>query len=134
MKKYEILEHKADLKIKVFGKDKRELFKNALIGMFEVAKYEGENGKIKRKLKISSLDLSSLLVDFLGEVLYFSEVKKEVYDSIEFLAFDDKNIEGILIGKKLKRMGIYVKAVTYHDLDIHQREDGLLEATVLFDI
>ena len=132
--KYEILEHKADLKIKVFGKDKRELFKNALIGMFEVAKYEGENGKIKRKLKISSLDLSSLLVDFLGEVLYFSEVKKEVYDSIEFLAFDDKNIEGILIGKKLKRMGIYVKAVTYHDLDIHQREDGLLEATVLFDI
>ena len=132
--KYEILEHKADLKIKVFGKDKRELFKNALIGMFEVAKYEGENGKIKRKLKISSLDLSSLLVDFLGEVLYFSEVKKEVYDSIEFLAFDDKNIEGILIGKKLKRMGIYVKAVTYHDLDIHQKKDGLLEATVLFDI
>jgi len=33
MKKYEILEHRADLKIRVFGKTKKELFKNALLGM-----------------------------------------------------------------------------------------------------
>lgn len=32
--KYEILEHKADLKIRVFGKTKEELFENAMVGVF----------------------------------------------------------------------------------------------------
>jgi len=31
-------------------------------------------------------------------------------------------------------MGVQIKGVTYHELDIHQEEDGTWEATVLFDI
>jgi len=155
--KYEILEHKADLKIKVFGKDLKELFENAMVGMFEGAKYEpsfvkdaeGKMEGVKREIKISSLDLSSLLVDFLSEVLYLSEVNREVYQKIQFKKFTDKNIEGILLGKKLKRIGVVIKGVTYHDLEVHQKpersegwrrtnilrpKDKIWEATILFDI
>ena len=131
--KYETLEHKADLKIKVFGKTKKELFKNALLGMFESAKYEGE-GKIKREIRVSSQDLISLLVDFLSEALYLNEVNYELYDDVQFKKFTEKEIEGILFGKKLKRKGVIIKGVTYYDLDIHQRKDGTWETTVLFDI
>jgi SHS2 domain-containing protein len=46
--KFEILEHKADLKIRVFGKTKEELFENAVVGMFEAAKYE-KKSKIKNQ-------------------------------------------------------------------------------------
>jgi SHS2 domain-containing protein len=137
MKKFEILEHKADLKIRVFGKDLKELFENAMIGLFESAQYESETKpteKIKREIKISSSDLPSLLVDFLSEVLYLSEVNQEVYNKIMVKKLDEKNIEGILSGKKLKRMGVVIKGVTYHDLDIHQKEEGSWEATILFDI
>ena len=136
MKKFEVLEHKADLKIRAFGKTKEELFLNAMIGMFEGARYEPES-KIKggeRKISIKSPDLSSLLVDFLSEVLYLSEVNQEVYYQIQFKKFIDKNIEGILLGKKLKRMGVIIKGVTYHDLHIRQRKDKTWEAIVLFDI
>lgn len=133
--KFKILEHRADLKIRVFGKDKKELFKNALVGMFGAAKYEAEKGKIiKREIKISSFDLPSLLVDFLAEVLYLCETKKDVYDIIKIEHLDDKNIEGILFGKKLKRMGVEIKGVTYHNLEICQKKDGVWEATILFDI
>lgn len=132
--KYETLEHRADLKIRVFGKDTKELFKNALIGMFEAAKYEGGKNKVKRKIKIFSFDLPSLLIDFLAEALYFCEVKKEVYNSIKFSFFGERNLEGILSGKKLKRMGVQIKGVTYHNLDIHQKKDKTWEATILFDI
>lgn len=132
--KYEILEHKADLKIRAFGKDKKELFENAMFGMFEGARYESQGQEIKRKIKISSLDFPSLLVDFLSEILYFCETNKEVYYKVKFENFTEKELEGILIGKKLKRMGVHIKAVTYHGLDIHQRKDGNWEATVLFDI
>ncbi len=146
---YEILEHKADLKIRVFGKTREELFENAMVGMFESAKYEEEGGAIKREIKISSLDLPSLLVDFLSEVLYLSEVNREVYQKIQFKKFTEKEIKGILSGKKLKGIGVIIKGATYHGLDIHQKpersegwrrtnvlrpEDKFWEATILFDI
>ena len=136
MKKYEILEHKADLKIRAFGRTKEELFENAMIGMFESAEYKEDvkGQKSKVKIKVSPLDLPSLLVDFLSEALYQSETNREVYNKIQFKKFDEKNLEGILFGKKLENIGVIIKGVTYHDLDIHQRKDKTWEATILFDI
>jgi SHS2 domain-containing protein len=135
MKKFEILEHKADLKIRVFGKTKEELFENAMVGMLKSAKYEKEvkNQKSKIKIKIKSIDLPSLLVDFLSEVLYLVETKKLVFEKVEFKKFTENEIEAILIGKPLKRMGVHIKAVTYHDLKILQKKEGF-EAEILFDI
>jgi SHS2 domain-containing protein len=135
MKQFEILEHKADLKIRVFGKTKEELFENAMIGMFEAAKYEKEikNQKSKIKIKVKSIDLPSLLVDFLSEILYLVETRKEVYQKVEFKEFSDNEIEATLIGKKLKRMGVHIKAVTYHQLNIKKR-GGFFEAEIIFDI
>ncbi len=120
--KYEILEHKADLKIRAFGKTKEELFCNALLGMTENQKPEIKNQEeIKREIKIKSLDLSSLLVDFLSEVLYQTQVHKETYNDIKFNKFSDTEIEGELIGQKVERFGEDIKAVTYHNLEIKQK-------------
>jgi len=134
MKKFEILEHIADLKIRVFGKDKKELFENAMIGMFKGGRYERAEEEIKREIKINSQDLAQLIVNFLSEVLYLSEINQEVYHQIKFGKFTDKNIEGVLIGRKLKGIGVQIKGVTYHNLDIHQGKNGIWEATVLFDV
>ena len=133
---YQVLEHKADLKIRVFGKTKEELFENAMIGMFKGAKYQKklktQTSKVKAKIK--SIDLISLLVDFLSEILYLVETKKLVFDKVKFKKFTEKEIEAELIGRPLKRMGVHIKGVTYHDLDIHQEKDGTWQATILFDI
>jgi len=104
------------------------------LGMFASAKYEGQGREVKKEIRISSLDLSSLLVDFLSEVLYLCETRKEIYEKIQFKKFTDQILEGILIGKKLKRIGVQIKGVTYHDLDIHQKKDKTWETTILFDI
>jgi SHS2 domain-containing protein len=134
MKKYEILEHKADLKIRAFGKTKEEIFSNALLAMADSQKAEVLNQEIKREIKIKSSDLPSLLVDFLSEVLYLSQVNREVYNNVKFKKFSNKELEAELIGKKVERFAEDIKAVTYHDLDIHQEKDGSWQATVLFDI
>lgn len=134
MKKFEVLEHKADLKIRVFGRTKEELFENAMIGMFENARYEGEGEEIKREVKISSFDSLSLLVDFLNEILYLCETKREVYNQVSFEKFDSKKIEGFLFGQSLKRIGVQIKAVTYHQLNIRRSKKNLWEAVIVFDI
>ncbi len=132
--KYQTLEHLADLKIRAFGRNEKEIFENALFGMFKEANYQGEGKDIKREIRTSSQDLPSLLVDFLSESLYLAEINQEVYHKIYFKKFNDKNIEGILTGKKLKRIGVIIKGVTWHDLKIQQKKDGAWEATILFDV
>jgi SHS2 domain-containing protein len=136
MKKFEILDHRADLKIRIFGRTKEELFENAMLGMFGAAKYETTKQLTTKQqtIKISSLDLPSLLVDFLSEVLYLVETKKLVFERVEFKKFTENEIEANLIGKPLKRMGVHIKGVTYHNLDIRQERDGTWQATILFDI
>src|SRR3989344_9396794 len=136
MEKYEILEHKADLKIRVFGKTKEELFLNAMLGMEDClkslpAEASAKAGEI-RKIKIKSPDLPALLVDFLSEVLYLIQTNKEIYDKVDFEKFGDTELEAEISGKAVERFGEDIKAVTYHGLEIKQIKNGLWLATILF--
>ena len=133
--KFKILPHIADLKIQVYGRTKEELFENAMIGMQSAlrAKVKSQKSKVKT-LKIKSIDLNSLLVDFLSEINYLNEVNKEVYSDIKFTKFSDKELEGKISGNKVGSFGLIIKGITYHELDIHQEKNGTWQATVLFDI
>ncbi|MBI2626525.1 MAG: archease [Candidatus Nealsonbacteria bacterium] len=133
--KFEILEHTGDLKIRIWGKDKKELFLNALLGMESGLHPELKtlNSELKT-IKIQSIDLNALLVDFLGEALYLIQTNKEIYNEIKFKKFSGTILEVELSGQKVERFGEDIKAVTHHGLDVRQREDGLFEAIVLFDI
>jgi len=133
--KYKILEHRADFKIRVFGKTKEELFLNALLAVRDFLEPETTEGKEKkREIKISAPDLSLLLVDFLNEVLYLIQTKKEIYQRIEFLDFKDTKLKAKLFGKKVKYFLREIKAATYHNLEVSQNKNGLWQAVILFDI
>jgi SHS2 domain-containing protein len=136
MKKYETLEHKADLKIRAFGRSKEELFLNMFLGMQDGLKPElgKTTEEIKREIKVKSLDLSSLLVDFLNECLYLIQTNKEIYNKVEFPKFEDSEIVAKLSGQKAERFGEDIKAATHHNLAIREGRNKIWEATMLFDI
>ncbi len=97
------------------------------------AKVKSQKSKIKI-IKVKSLDLGALLVDFLSEILYQIQINKEIYSKINFKKFTDTDLEVGIFGQKVERFGEDIKAVTYHQLDIHQKKDKTWEATVLFDV
>ncbi|PJE57483.1 MAG: hypothetical protein COU82_01740 [Candidatus Portnoybacteria bacterium CG10_big_fil_rev_8_21_14_0_10_38_18] len=134
-KGYKILEHPSDVRVQASGDSKEELFLNAMKGMVAVLrpKMKDKKEKIKNKIKVKSVDINALLVDFLSEVLYLSHVNKEIYTDVKFSRFSDKELAGELFGNKVESFGEDIKAVTYHDLKI-EKKDGLYEATILFDI
>ncbi len=135
MKKFEILPHRADLKIRAFGGNKKELFLNMLLAMAESQKPEIKSKeRTKREIKIKSIDSPALLVDFLNEVLYLSQVNKEAYLDFKFKKFKDNELEGELIGQKIDKFEEEIKAATFHNLDVHQKKDKTWEGVVLFDI
>ena len=134
VKKFEILEHKADLKIKTFGNTRKELFINMLLGMEENLRPEITDEKGKQTIKVVSLDSETLLVDFLSQILYLNHINQAIYNDVKFNKFTEIELEGELIGQKVESFGEEIKAVTYHDLDIIQKENGKWEAIVLFDV
>ncbi len=136
-KLFEILPHTADVRIKVFGKTKKELFKNALSGMAEIQKKESEKSKgqtLRVKIKIQSPDINALLVDFLSEILYQSQINRAIFKDAEFLKFSDNEIEGEISGFKVDAFDKDIKAATYHELDIKKFPGGIFETIIVFDV
>lgn len=132
--KYQILEHTADLKIKAFGRIKEELFENAMLGMQSATRPRIKKKEAETKISITSENLESLFVDFLSEINYLNEINQEIYQGIKFEKFSDREIVAELSGQKVSGFGLQIKGVTFYDLDVHQKEDGTWEATILFDI
>ncbi|MGC9048989.1 MAG: archease [Patescibacteria group bacterium] len=133
--KYEILEHTADLKIRAFGRDLSELFSNMIKGMFEACGpiISDNLSTVNREIKIQSQNLESLLVDFLSEALYLSDVNNEAYFEAEFEKLTDRELIGKIKGNKIEGLKEEIKAATWHDLEIKKTPTNW-QATVLFDI
>lgn len=141
--KYKLLEHTGDAKIKAFGETKEELFLNAMLGMNALLKPKIKNKRARiRKIKIESTDTSALLVDFLNEVNYLRQVNMEIYDKARFTKFfgtlaagsGQVELEAELKGYQVAEFGEDIKAVTFHELDVHKTPEGPWETIIVFDI
>lgn len=134
---YEILEHPSELRIKVYGKTLEELFSNAVLAMADVLKKDRKRGVETETIKIQSIDLNSLLVDFLSEILARSQINKRVYQVYKFISFKFSDTEAILeaqlFGYPITQFDEDIKAVTYEDLDIKKLDDHW-QTMIVFDI
>ena len=141
-KEYQVIEHMADIGLKVFGKTRRKLFENAARGMFFII--TGCSGCAKQKdqhylkIKCEGADIEDLLVKWLSELLYIHTADLVILNdfSIEYLT--DNHLQaksrGIRINQYPYNIEMEIKAVTYHNLQVIKNEKGCWETTVVFDI
>ncbi len=132
--KYEILEHTADLKIRAFGRLLEELFNNILAAMVEATKpiIIDQTASVE-EIKIKAENLENLLIDFLSEVIYQTDLNDVVYTKAEFKKITEKGLEGKTFGQKIKTFETEIKAITWHELEI-KKINNLWQATVVFDV
>jgi SHS2 domain-containing protein len=140
MKKFKILEHPAELRLRIFGKTIEELFVNGVEAMSQVlaSKTPKPGTKTKKtKIKIISLDLNTLLVDFLNEILGLSQINKKIYLVSKIKIKKLKNqtqLEGELSPFPIKRFKEDIKAVTYYQVNIKKNPKGIWQTDLVFDI
>lgn len=133
LKKFEILDHPADLKIHAYGNSLEELFNNILAGMAEAMQPTLSQGKVSRGIEIKSRNLESLLIDFLSDVIYETDLNDAVFQKLETEKITEQELEGRIIGPKIKGFKTEIKAVTWHDLEI-KKINEIWQATIVFDI
>lgn len=137
MREFKILPHTADIRLKVKADSLPELFIAATEGMMKILKESwiaDKELRIKRIIQVKSPDKTALLVDFMNEVLYQSQVNKEIYIKVNLLEFSETALKAELIGQKIDGFDEDIKAVTYHEANIKQNEQDEWETIIVFDV
>lgn len=138
MKKFQILPHTADTRLRVEGDTLENLFSAALEGMADIIRKDFCNKSkefpLEFKLKIKSLDSTNLLVDFLSEVLTLSHVHNSVFCNVTFDKLTTQEISAKIIGIRVNKFSEDIKAVTYHGAKINKNDQGNYQAVIIFDI
>jgi len=123
--------HTADLALRIWGSSLGELLASAAEGLFASVP-PGCGPRVERRLTLTAEDVETLLVDWLSELLYLSEAKRETYDTFTVTVEPGLCLSATIRGTAGANERPRVKAVTYHGLCVEQ-VDGVYAATLVFD-
>ena len=134
MKRFEEIPHTADWSFRAFGSDLNELFENAASAIFTLeGAGRSEGTEITRVVQVNGIDHESLLVNWLSELLYLQESRREVYHQFHVEALTPTHLRARVQGTPFQVIDKVIKAVTYHNLRIEQTQNGW-EAVVVVDV
>jgi SHS2 domain-containing protein len=132
--RFEEIDHTADIAIRVWGRDLAELFANAAYGMaYQLADLDGVTCTVQRALTLEAFDVETLLVAWLGELLYLGERDGCVFVSFDIAEITPKKLNATARGGEPHGRRSHIKAVTFSGLEVQQTDDGY-ETTVVFDV
>jgi SHS2 domain-containing protein len=138
MKKIEFKSHTADIRLKIESDSLPELLMAGLSGMNRLLKKEPpvKNGEspVFQTITINSVDTTTLLIDFLSEILTLSYIHGTIFNEVDFTHISDHETSAIIHGVKVDKFDEDIKAVTYHEADVHKKKNGKWETVIIFDI
>jgi SHS2 domain-containing protein len=119
----------------VRGRDFRELLVNAARGMSRLLVSDPAviPADVERRFELDAFDDESLLVEWLSELAYWAEAEMLVFQEFKLSQVTPEHLEAVVRGGPVPNLQKHIKAVTYHNLEIVEAEDGL-EVTVVFDV
>ena len=120
----------ADLLVAATGKTLGEAFAQIALGMFNMmTPLSGISEKEEFKLEAEGTDLESLLFNLMDEFLFITDVDFLIPKSIKVIV-DHENLSasadcmGERFSAATHEVGIQIKAVTYHMMEIKETPDG----------
>lgn len=132
-KRFEEIEHTADLAMRAYGRDMKELFAHAAQGMFALMAEPLEESTREREVSLKATDYEGLLVNWLNELIFLHEVEGETYSQFAIETLTPTKLKAHVTGGPTKRKTKAIKAATFHDLKVVKTGTGY-EATIVFDV
>ena len=135
---YEILEHTADIRIRVKAQDLAALFTRAAAAMFDIIA-EKRSGKSveRRELKVvqEAQSLEELFINWLNELLSLASVGQQIFTDFLIDKIDEGRVEARVMAESAGcyKVNKEIKAATYHQLQVLRTGDGW-KAEVIFDV
>ena len=137
MRNYSFIGHTADVRLLLEASTLQELFQAALEGMaFLIQPVQPTQQEPEQVLEVTlqAQDTTTLLIDFLSEVLTLSHIYCSVFLRAECIELTPTHIRAKIFGMKVNHFDKDVKAVTYHETNVIKNQNGNFETVVVFDI
>lgn len=133
MQGFHEIAHTADWALRVWAPDLSGLLVEAACGMTALMDIEFNGTQlVQRSIELFAEDAESLLVAFLSELLFIGESEGIGFSQAQ-LSIHGCQLNGELVLQQIKSQSKEIKAVTYHNLAIHETENGL-ETVIVFDV
>ncbi len=130
---YEI-EHTADWSLVVRAASLPELFVNAARGMYSlVADLDQAPRTVERAVEVKGVDAEALLVNWLNELVYATEMEGEVFIEFAIHHWEPTRLEATARGGTGVPLKKQIKAVTFHNVRIVPADSGY-QVTLVFDV
>jgi SHS2 domain-containing protein len=137
-KPYELIEHTADVGIRVKADALKGLFEKAAQAMFQIiAEKKNPPADPPQRLivKQDAQDVKELFVEWLNELLSLSSAKNLIFSEFKIGALDENHLEAEVFGSPAQdfRVNAEIKAATYHQLKLEKAASGWV-VEVIFDV
>lgn len=133
-RRFQELDHTADIAVRVFGSDLRDLFENAAYAMAcQLADLEGIQPDTEKEIELRAGDVEVLLVEWLSELLYLSDRDRLVFTEFDILHVSDNKLNAVARGGSVAGFHHHIKAVTFSELSVEHVADQYV-TTIVFDV
>jgi riboflavin kinase/FMN adenylyltransferase len=123
--RYREIEHTADRALQVWGSELSDLFAGAARGMYSLmADLGGLVVTDWHEIRLEAGDRETLLVDWLNELLFLTEMEEVVFLQYCVDLPSDTELVARAGGVRVPLTKAHIKAATFHDLAIVQVESG----------
>ncbi len=136
MRRFQLIEHTADMGLVAYGQTLAEAFANAAYGLFSIiAELRTVREAESRPLELSEDDPEALLFEWLNRLIYFFDAEMLLLKRFEIRDFDGHSLKATCYGEKydpsrhqIKRG---VKSATYHMLKVDREKN---QVRVILDV
>ena len=130
---HSLLEHTGELELRIQAPDLRSLYTEAAIALAKLMLAEPSDAPRPpvESVSVEAPDRSTLLVEWLNEIVFRCETRKLIYTEIEIDFASDNKIDARIRGVEPAALRTAVKAATLHRVSIVEQPEGFVASVVL---
>ena len=120
------IEHTAELQLELHGRSEAAVFRQAVHALRELLEEEdgpAAGARVERPVEAEATDRGALLAEWMAELVFLAETEGLVPDDARDLVVGEDSVTAVVVGRTCEPRHL-VKAVTYHDLELHRDRDG----------
>jgi SHS2 domain-containing protein len=126
------VDHTSELELEIEAPSEEGVFAEALAALAELVG-DGGGPPVTRKVEVAADDRALLLVEWLSELVYLSELEELVPERIAALELTEGRLRATVQGHRGRPRHL-VKAVTLHRLELTGDDDTGWRARVVLDV
>ena len=140
MKKYEFIEHTADVAVRIYGETLNDLFTNSACALIDLLIPRIPQGNKDKQVSLEAETLEDLLISWLNELISLLFADCFLATSFTLHITEENNLkklqadlQGVDFDPYANTIKVEIKAATYHNLEIQHTREGC-RVDVIFDV